>query len=253
MKLLTLNLWGGIVYEPLMKFIEEHAVDTDIFCFQEMLFGDKPEFTPESKARENLFAEIALRLSDFVAYKNPSPSIYFQDELVSFPMGQAIFVRKNIEVKNYGGFLCYDDLPIGAEDGGKNTGVLQWIDLCINRQEITIASLHGLWQLGTSKKDTPERFFQSQKIKEFLNKKQGQKIICGDFNLAVDGKSLEMLEEGMRNLVKESGVQSTRSEFYPKPDKFADYILVSLDIEVKNFIVLQDPVSDHLPLVLEFK
>ena len=34
MKLLTLNVWGGKIYEPLIKFIKQAAVDTDIFVFK---------------------------------------------------------------------------------------------------------------------------------------------------------------------------------------------------------------------------
>ena len=58
----------------------------------------------------------------------------------------------------------------------------------------------------------------------------------------------------MRNLIKESGVTATRPErYFPYPDKFCDYILVDRDIAVKDFRVLQDEVSDHLPLVLDFE
>ena len=64
---------------------------------------------------------------------------------------------------------------------------------------------------------------------------------------------LAILEEGMRNLVKETDVTSTRSHYYTKPEKFADYILVSPDITVVDFNVLPDVISDHLSLVLEFR
>ena len=33
---------------------------------------------------------------------------------------------------------------------------------------------------------------------------------------------------------------------------FADYIFVSSGVEVISFVTLQDEISDHLPLVLEF-
>ncbi len=56
----------------------------------------------------------------------------------------------------------------------------------------------------------------------------------------------------MRNLIKEHGITSTRSHHYTKPVKFADYAIVSKDLDVIKFEVLQDPVSDHLPLLLEF-
>jgi endonuclease/exonuclease/phosphatase family metal-dependent hydrolase len=56
----------------------------------------------------------------------------------------------------------------------------------------------------------------------------------------------------MTNLVTKFGVTSTRSSHYLKEEKFADYILVSPHVEVNDFQVLQEEVSDHLPLLLEF-
>jgi len=253
MKLLTLNLWGGVVYEPLMEFIKQHSKDVDIFCFQEMLFGDKTQFTTTKKARENLFQEIVAALPEFAAYQYISPAEQFEYEPISFPAGQAIFVRKTIRVLANGGFRCYDELPVNVAGGAKLTGSLQWLDVESAGLPVTIASLHGLWQKDTKKGDTPERFIQSQKIKDFLNTKPGQKIICGDFNLAIDGHSLEILEEGLTNLVKKYQISSTRSSYYKNEPRFADYILISPDISVTEFKVLPDEVSDHLPLLLDFK
>jgi exonuclease III len=68
-----------------------------------------------------------------------------------------------------------------------------------------------------------------------------------------DGQSLAILEEGMKNLIKEYGVTDTRSSLYTKPIRFADYILVSPEIRINNFKVLAEEVSDHLPMVLEFE
>ncbi|MFA6513862.1 MAG: endonuclease/exonuclease/phosphatase family protein [Patescibacteria group bacterium] len=252
MKLITLNLWGGVVYEPLIEFIISHAEETDVFCFQEMLFGSHPQVTPVARARENLFDEISLLLPEFTAYKHISPTKHFEHEPIEFAGGQAIFVRKGIKVKDGGGFLCYDEIPYNTDAGGKITGNLQWIDLEINDEVMTIANLHGLWQKDTKKLDTPERLVQSKKIKDFLATKKGRQIICGDFNLLPDGKSIEILEQGMKNLVKEYNIQSTRSKFYQNGPRFADYILVSTNINVVDFKVFQDDVSDHLPLMLDF-
>ena len=79
-----------------------------------------------------------------------------------------------------------------------------------------------------------------------------EKILCGDFNLLPNTESLAILSEDMKNLVKDFDITSTRSKLYTKPEKFADYILVSPDVSVKKFTVMQDEVSDHLPLLLEF-
>ena len=60
-----------------------------------------------------------------------------------------------------------------------------------------------------------------------------------------------MAEEGLRNLVKEYGIISTRTSFYEKEGKMADYALVSPELNVLDFRVLPDEVSDHAALYLE--
>jgi len=108
-----------------------------------------------------------------------------------------------------------------------------------------------LWH-KSGKDDIPERIKQSGKVKTFLDSVSGPKIVCGDLNLNINTKSLEILKKGMRELVTENNILSTRSSFYLKEPKHADYMLVSKDIEVKEFKVLPNIVSDHLPLYLEF-
>ena len=78
--------------------------------------------------------------------------------------------------------------------------------------------------------------------------------MSGDFNLLPDTQSIKKLENfGLRNLVKEYNITSTRTSFYTKSEKFADYAFVSSEIAVKDFKVLPDEVSDHSPLYLEFE
>lgn len=259
MKLITLNIWGGQVFEPLMQFVKKHARDTDIFCFQEVLFGPHTTFTPIHKARNNIFSEIEKLLPEFVAlrYYAPEEALHFQSELLQGDTraGQAIFVRKSFKVTDNGGFRSYQGAPpTGSEFGGKITGSCQWISLQASQTtDVTILNLHGLWQKDTNKVDTPARLLQSQVLQDFLNAKNNKTILCGDFNLIPHGESIKLLERGMVNLVKKFGVTSTRSNLYRKPEKFADYILVAPNVDVHRFEVLQDEVSDHLPLLLKFE
>lgn len=258
MRLITLNIWGGKVFGPLMEFVEGHAGDADIFCMQEVIFGPRSEIAPVSKGRMNICEEIVHRLPEFsvLAYSAPEEAYYFEAEKLpedTHP-GLVIFVKKSIGIVDHGGFRCYEEgIPAGADFGGKMTGSCQWVRIRKNDgSESTIMNLHGLWQTKTEKADTPERIAQSHILRRFLDEISGEKMLCGDFNLKPDGQSLTMLEQGMVNLVKTSGATSTRSSLYTKPDKFADYILVSPDIQAKHFEVLQNEVSDHLPLLVDW-
>ncbi len=250
MNLITLNLWGGKLYDPLVSFIEQYSNKVDIFCFQDCLFGSSADFSPIQKGRLNLFNELSQRLYNFNSYiyRDENES-YFHGELLPLDVGcgQVIFVNKNIEVVDVGGFRSHEDSPY-HKGGDMVSGRCQWVKVKIDNEYLTVLNLHGLWQRDSKKKDTPERIHQSKKIKEFFVNHNHQKILCGDFNIINDGNAMDILEEGMVNLIKKFKIKSTRSSHYPKEERFADYILTSPDIEVKDFRVLEDEVSDHLPL-----
>lgn len=240
-----------------MAFLEHQAVDTDIFVFQEVLFGSTADFTLVRRARMNIFSEIQQRLSHFNGRSllAPSDARHFESEDLPSDThpGLAMFTRDTLSVITHGGFRTYQTFPATTILGGKTTGSCQWIEIQTDTMPITILNLHGLWQKDTKKADTPERLNQSAILNEFLTGRPGKHILCGDFNLVLDGKSMKLLEQNRRNLIKEFSISSTRSELYTKPVKQADYILVTPDIEVKTFSVLPDVVSDHLPLLLEFE
>ena len=61
-----------------------------------------------------------------------------------------------------------------------------------------------------------------------------------------------MLGNHWRNLITEFKVTSTRTSLYDKQEPYADYIFVSPNIEVNQFRVLPDEVSDHAALYLDF-
>jgi len=78
-------------------------------------------------------------------------------------------------------------------------------------------------------------------------------VLAGDFNLLPDAESAKIIENaGLRNLIKEYGITSTRTSFYKKPEKYADYIFVSSGVKVKKFEVMPEEVLDHAALFLEF-
>ena len=94
---------------------------------------------------------------------------------------------------------------------------------------------------------------QSKRIKGFMNSLKHPIILCGDFNLNPDTQSMRILDSGMNNMIALHHISSTRTSYYPKAGKFADYIITSPEIKVSAFKVMPDEVSDHAPLYLDFE
>ena len=256
-KLISLNIWYGKLFKALMNFIETLATRTDIFCFQEILFGTNAKIGTYG-IRENIYQEIASALPDFIGYPAPTAS-GFIIKRASIPKtlsgGLAIFART--ELKTSGNSV----LRIAEKENPRvrvnpMTGSSQSIKFSKNGATFMIGNLHGLWQVG-SKGDTPERIRQSENILRFLKKSHSSKtVVIGDFNLDPSAACIKALEHPLRNLNREYDITITRNHYYRDMEKFKDYVsdyaFVSPDVSVRSFEVLPDEVSDHLALSLEF-
>lgn len=255
MKILSLNTWGGRAgKDKLLSFIEHQAEGVDVFCFQEIwsapyknLEGINAGGLPIKHEDIMVYGkqEISALLAEYNAFFHPS---HLED------YGLLMMVHKRYSVLNAGEVFVYREkgyVPPTAEEIGDHARNIQYVTLMTPHGPLAIMNFHGLWN-GKGKGDSEERLVQSNKIIDFLKTIHTPVVFMGDFNLLPDTQSMHILEEyNLRNLIKEYGIESTRTSFYTKPEKFADYALVSRDIEVKHFEVLLDEVSDHAPLLLE--
>lgn len=242
MKLITLNIWGGHVRNPLLNFIMSNR-DTDIFCFQEVYHHARKKMSDDDREVSlNIFSELQQLLPDHQGFFRP---------VLENAFGIGMFVKKGINILEEGEIIIHDN-PEYPGHGPTHSRNLQWIKYRFNNQEYAILNVHGLWN-GQGKTDTPERIAQSQRIREFMdNHDNTLKIVCGDFNLRPDTESLKIIEKGMVNHIQINKIESTRTSYYPKSEKFADYIFTSPELTVNTFKVMKDEVSDHAPLLLEF-
>lgn len=246
MKLINLNAECGVFYEPLMEFIKKHSADTEIFCFQEVFNNPKIVSPILKNPRLNLFSEIQEILADFNSFHVPADQGYFG--------GLAIFINKSFTVNKIENFILFEELNIIDDEKDKNYFAmgrnLQKLEFNHDGKIFTILNFHGMW-IVEGKRDTKMRILQSEKVRKIFDKSKGAKILCGDLNIERDTESMAILDKGNRNLIKEYDINSTRSSFAEKSD-VVDYIVVSPKVEVIDFKILQNEVSDHLPLFLEF-
>lgn len=247
MKLITLNTWGGRITKDLLAFLEKQRESTDVFCFQEIFHRANHALG----AQGNLDPD--LTLFDDITKVLPDHQGYFRSQYLE-TYGIATFVNKTINITDEGDFFVhhYKDYDPG-ELINDHARSVQRISIKQDTQDLHIFNFHGLWN-GNGKGDSEARLEQSKKLTEYIKNYEGKKILCGDFNLSPDTNSLKMIEDiPLKNLVKEYDVTSTRTSYYEKENRFADYILVNEKIQVLNFEVLPDEVSDHSPLIIEFK
>jgi endonuclease/exonuclease/phosphatase family metal-dependent hydrolase len=243
MKLISLNTWGGQA-AGILDFFKHHQ-DVDIFLLQEIFHNGTTRTIFSDQERGELFHEISELLPDHLGYFAPAEAGEW---------GLAIFIRRSVNILEHGDFFVYreKDSMIGrdATTVGRN---LQFINFILNNKTINVLNFHGLWN-GQGKFDSAERLGQSEKIINFIQNLSGEVILAGDFNLRPDTRSLNIIEKelNLQNLVKTYKLESTRTSYYEKPEKFADYVLCSVGITVRDFSALPEEVSDHKALFLDF-
>lgn len=248
MKIISLNVWGGRIMKPLKDFLKKHA-DTDIFCFQEvyheadgkdLLWKNGQSFS----ANFNFLNDVAEVLKDYTCHYRPHLGDWW---------GLALFVKNGLPVISEGEVFVHKEkgYDMSREVLGHTAKNLQFLKTECGGVPFTILHMHGLWT-GGGKGDTEERLLQSKNVVECIKKLKTEFVFCGDLNLLPDTKSLQMFtkELGCRDLIAEHSITSTRTSFYKKEPKFADYAFVSKGVVVEKFEVLPDEVSDHKALLM---
>jgi len=279
MKIISLNIFRGHEFAALIKFFKEQAASTDVFCLQEVLSNPKEDMTAlPYEGRANFLEELTRALPEFEVVFAPGQEDFdltteYEGQLL---MGNALLFKKGLPVVEQGSFFIYNEFNsyqqnLDYETLGHNAVYVTLAGSAIPEAgprtglgvEVTIIGLHGNSEPG-SKLDSAKRLAQSQKVLDFLTARTGEKIVMGDFNLMPKTKSIKIFEEAdYRNLIVEYGVQTTRGSNHRKlspqyantPEgyqEFADYTFVSPGIHVDEFTVPDLPLSDHLPLILQF-
>jgi len=260
-KLISLNTWEGRIFPKLVDFLTRQSQSVDIFCFQEV-FSSLSGRIRYGEVRPNLYQELVKILPQYQGIFSPiSTELDPDGERVDFALqlGLSLFFKPSL--------LSLIDLKtpflLGKKSqvipAGEKTVwpvVTQIAKFKSNKSIFKIVNIHGISQPG-HKLDTPSRLRQSKKLLKLIEKSPDPTILAGDFNLLPYTQSIGMFEEnGFKNLIKDFKIEGTRSKlsrFYGTLDeqKFADYIFTK-GIKVLDFKVLQNQVSDHLPLVLTF-
>ena len=225
MKICYFNLnYGRNDFDGVIEFVKNN-LDFDVFCFQEA---------------KN---EICLKLDSILENYNKS---LINKEIEGF----GSFNLKTYLNKKYQNFSFEV-----FEDNFENTAPFILLKIVDENSNWNILNFHGSPQPG-DKLDNEIRINTTKKIISIMSKTSGAKIIGGDFNLLPNTRSIEAFENfGYKNLIKDFKIKTTRNEnawkLYDNKQLFADYIFVSKETDIKKFEVIENKISDHLPMMLE--
>lgn len=224
MKIVFLNVWRGEVRESLADFLRAHAANTDVFCFQEA--------SPEFRA---LCRELLAGFEERNERKHESDDEFYE---------QSTYVKPGITVLSSESLLQDEEA----------CGLALSVTLSVDGKTVTVCNVHGVSQPG-QKLDDPGRLKQSREIIASLEKKEGCKIIGGDFNLMPETESVRMFaKKGYRDLIQEFRIGNTRNELswamYQNKQYYSDYAFLGEGMKVEEFSVPYNEISDHLPLIL---
>lgn len=243
MKLVQLNTWSCKLSTEIIRLFEQEQ--PDIACLQEVVqteFGGK-------------ILETIDEITDKYSFSD-----YHYTPLVEFAFMHRRASRGNMiasklpmahktELWTHGQYTeNFDYIDSGGYNVARNIA-----HVAITNQAIPVhvLTLHG-YHLPNHKNGNEDTLRACKQLLDYAQQLDGAVIVAGDFNLAPQSESIQLLETAFRNLSTEYNLKTTRNHFTDKTE-VCDYIFVNNKVTVDNFYMSDIIASDHNALVLEFQ
>ncbi len=264
MQIISLNAWGGAMYDELAAWLP--TIDPDVLCLQEVTrtpglhgwtsFSDDARQLPQ---RADLMADVGRLLPTYDGWFAASDTGPVHDDTGHEhrqDFGLGLFTRRGLVATAsraahvHGTYTDHaDEWPV---DGRPRAAQVVRVHEPATGRFVTVGQMHGLRD-AAGKQDTPARRAQAERLAALVDsvREPGDVVaVAGDLNLLPGSETFAVLGElGLVDLV---GDADTRSSRYRKPVRHASYLLVSEPEAVQRFEVVADPeVSDHRALLVE--
>lgn len=241
MKLLQLNAWMGRLDKAITNLVLEEQ--PDILNLQEVL-----SYTDGHAGMITTVEEWQAAWHFPYLFYSPLVSFNYMKSTAQF--GNAILSRLPLtHTETIFTHNAYVD-DFNFEDHSYNTRNLQHAIVNHDGKEVHVLNHHG-YHVREHKNGTPKTDQHMQQIADYIDSLEGPVVLTGDFNLTPQSRSLQIINQKMHNLSLEYKLQTTRNRLTPKTE-VCDYIFVNDTVQVQQLKKLDDVVSDHAALVLEF-
>lgn len=241
MKLVQINAWCGKLGHPLIDFLKTEK--PDIVCIQEAsdIQGHAgPLFVSLDEIKSGAGFQYAI-MAPVLSYPFMKREYSFGNAVLSnLPHDdyEVVFTRGSY---TKGFDITEDDLNI------RN---FQHLTFQIGNEAMHILNHHGHY-IPKSKAGNDETMRQMGILAKYIEGLHGKIILCGDFNLSPESSSIGIINDRLVNLPVKFGIKNTYSEVHHN-HIVCDYIFVNEQVEVKQFRVADQIVSDHKALIVEF-
>ncbi len=254
MKLIQVNAWLGRISGPLARLVKQEQ--PDLVCMQEALrtthpvlhgFADQINFIDDIKVAGNF-------LHEFFA-----PNWGFNFGSVKVDEGLTILSKHPLQ--NEQAFHAHQHYHLRKDRSDSLNNSRNWQACSVNLpngKRLSLANYQGYLD-GEKGVGTEVTIETMRKVCDKVAALPPPCIFCGDFNVWPGTPALRVLDSlGLRNLTVENHIPTTLSSAHRAPDEdraraTCDYILVSPEIQIEDFRISEEIVSDHKALIVEFE
>lgn len=245
MKLLQLNVWMGRLTRQIIPLIEREK--PDIITAQEVFDTDGEIAFPDGTFN----VASMMRQASGYEYTYFSPTCDMQVAGHEVRFGNAIFSKYPIvhaETIFTAGEAVHD---MTEENFRMNVRNAQFVTVQIDDKEALVVNHHGYWESNPT--GSPASVAAMQHVTDKLRTfDRIPTVIAGDMNVNPGTSAMRLFDGLAEDLTATHGISSTLSVLGKVRDVACDHILVNDLVRVNGFRVLDDLVSDHQALVLEF-
>jgi len=240
LKLLQANIWGGRLEKQIVELLKKEQAD--IVCLQEAI----------STPGEGVLGITVEQLQKLCGYKYAYVSPVFSFDLMGKEAGFGNTILSKLPLLDTETTFTrlQHRAKFSFDTDDYNIRNLQHVGITVSDRVLHILNHHG-HHVPDHKDGDQETERQCDIIAQKISSLDGPIVLAGDFNLSPHSKSLGQINRVLKNLSIEAGLQTTRTQLTHKKE-VCDYIFVNNDMRVQSFRALDDLVSDHKALVLEF-
>lgn len=243
-KLMQLNAWMGRLTRQLLPVIEREQ--PDILTMQEVFSSAHPTPLPD-----NMFDLYERVQAIGYAHSFFSPICSFQAGSQTVQFGNALFSKYPI-LSQETFFTSGSFQPdCSTPDFQINARNAQIVKLSTGEKTLHVINHHGYWESDPSGSDATVLAMRT--LTDHARKLTTPLIFAGDLNVNPNTPAMGLFDGWLEDLTKTYDITDTLSPLGKVRDVACDHILTSTDVHVRSLRTLDEIVSDHKALLLEFE